>query len=153
MATIASGDISPALPALSPSAGPDARENPRGQTLALTLLECAAIMAPTCETGEHGSYSHPPGVSPFICDNLVRFGLWRDPLDHAARRFAHDFIRALGVCTGSCSEFAHVGDARTTYDPARQCARVAFLLFASDLAAEWGDDLSREIIAEAQAGC
>ncbi len=68
MATLASGGTSSDFPAHPPSASPDARENPHGQTLAATL---------------------------------------------------------------------------------RQCARVAFLLFASDLAAEWGDDLCREMIAEA----
>lgn len=140
MSTLASGDNPPV-----------ASETPRGQTLAAALRECAAIMAPTCEPGENGGYAYPPGVSQFICDNFVRFGLWEEPLDHNVRRFARDFLEALGIIPGSCDQFAHVGDPSNAYDPTRQCARVAFLLFAADLAAEWGDDLAREIITESRA--
>lgn len=140
MPTLASGDNPPA-----------ASETPRGQTLAATLREGAAIMIPTCEPEADGGYHHTSGVSPFICDNFVRFGLWEEPLDHNGRRFARDFLEALGIILGSCDQFAHVGDPSNAYDPTRQCARVAFLLFAADLAAEWGDDLAREIITESRA--
>ncbi len=106
-------------------------------TIADTLRECAYGL-PIEENSFDGVFGGKARTgSPYICDNLERIDSTNGG-DNGAK--AALFLRELGMGRGY-GEFMTEDDYRYitfNYSRKHQFARAAWLLFAADLAEEWG---------------
>jgi len=119
-------------------------------TIAEILRDCAYGL-PNEESSDISLLTGKQNVrttSPYICDHIDRMTYEDGCLARrqAEIREAHNFLKELGMGAG-LSEFLTEGESHKRYDDPscyleygveHQTMRAVFLLFAADLAEEWG---------------